>query len=426
MKRRGFIGIAAVAVLMPSVVSAGAAARAWNPSGYDPLRPFPIVRDFPAHLQDGHRRFQACPSVTVSPKGRVWASWMTGDHTEGEENFTVVATSADGGLTWSKPLYRVRTNPPERSMDGGLWTAPDGKVWFFHSQIYSFWDGRGGVWASHPVDAEDPAAGWTVPRRLADGFFKNKPIVTSWGEWLFPFEFMQHAPKRGTYPHLKVWEGLPVQAGEEFKAANVFASTDGGASFWIRGRAKVPPSQFAPFENMVVERRDGSLWMLVRTAYGIGESVSTDRGRTWTDVVPSKIPSPSSRFFVGRLRSGALLLVKNGPMDRRTDRREIRAFVSDDDGETWTGGLMLDPRYETSYPDAAEAPDGFIHVVNDRNRCTTAEILHHRFTEADVRAGRLVTPGSKLMNLVSCHHLERPGEAGRPQEGGQVWKAAAE
>ncbi len=35
---------------------------------------------------------------------------------------------------------------------------------------------------------------------------------------------------------------------------------------------------------MVVERKDGSLWMLLRTSYGIGQSVSADGGATWSPV----------------------------------------------------------------------------------------------------------------------------------------------
>ncbi len=54
------------------------------------------------------------------------------------------------------------------------------------------------------------------------------------------------------------------------------------------------------------------------------------------------MPHPTSRFFVRRLKSGALLLVKHGPLDKRVKREQLTAFVSDDDGKTWQGGLLLD------------------------------------------------------------------------------------
>jgi multidrug resistance efflux pump len=40
-------------------------------------------------------------------------------------------------------------------------------------------------------------------------------------------------------------------------------------------------------------------------------------------------------------------------------------------------------------------------VVHDRGRTTDREIIHHRFTEADVRAGKVVTPGSRLLGIVN-------------------------
>lgn len=83
------------------------------------------------------------------------------------------------------------------------------------------------------------------------------------------------------------------------------------------------------------------------------------------------------------------------------DENGMVVVSSGDGGATWLGGLVLDERDKVSYPDAAEGPDGFIHVVHDRERTKAREILHHRFTEADVRAGRLVTPGSRLKAIVN-------------------------
>jgi len=72
---------------------------------------------------------------------------------------------------------------------------------------------------------------------------------------------------------------------------------------------------------------------------------SSDRGRAWTPVDKNlAILHPTSRFFVRRLKSGALLLVKHGEIDERIGRAKLMAFVSDDDGLTWIGGLMLDER----------------------------------------------------------------------------------
>jgi predicted neuraminidase len=135
---------------------------------------------------------------------------------------------------------------------------------------------------------------------------------------------------------------------------------------------------------MIVERKDGSLWMLARTKDGISESTSTDQGVTWSTPQPSSIHNVSARFFIRRLSSGKLLLVKNGPINLRLPRRSnMEAYLSDDDGKTWGKGLLIDDRSEVSYPDGFQAPNGDIHILYDWNRHTDAEILHVKFTEAD-------------------------------------------
>ena len=367
----------------------------------DAMKPFPVLRPVPERLADARRGFQSAPSITASPKGRLWVAWHTGDTTEGDENGMVVVSSGDGGETWTPPLFAIDPPGPLRILDPGLWTDPDGKVWLFYAQLYGMWDGRAGVWAMHPLDPEDANTGWTPARRLCHGYMKNKPIVTRDGTWLLPSEFMNGKPWGG---RLGAAKSIPKEFAfemPEYRAANVFASRDKGqtVSFW--GRAQIPPKDRDCTENMVVERRDGTLWMLVRVKYGIAETVSSDGGKAWSELRPSSILNPNSRFFIGRLKSGAMLLVKNGPVGTKTGRSHITAFVSDDDGATWLGGLVLDERKNVSYPDAVESADGFIHVVHDRERTKAREILHHRFTEADVRAGRLVTPGSRLKGIVN-------------------------
>jgi predicted neuraminidase len=138
---------------------------------------------------------------------------------------------------------------------------------------------------------------------------------------------------------------------------------------------------------MIVERKDGSLWMLIRTKYGIGESISNDRGLTWTPVVPSKIQHPAARFFIYRLNSGNLLLVKHGPIDMRTGRSHLMAFVSKNGGHSWSNGLLLDERPGVSYPDGQQTSDGTIHITYDYNRTTDQNILVTSFTEDDIKIG---------------------------------------
>ena len=62
---------------------------------------------------------------------------------------------------------------------------------------------------------------------------------------------------------------------------------------------------------MIVELRDGRLWMLARTKYGLGESYSSDQGRTWSEPV---LCMPGAGYYVTnndriiRLGSGRLVV----------------------------------------------------------------------------------------------------------------------
>jgi len=183
-------------------------------------------------------------------------------------------------------------------------------------------------------------------------------------------------------------------AGERY--SSVYVTRDQGETFELLGRADVPERVFD--EHMIVERRDGSLRMLVRTLHGIGESVSTDRGRTWSPGRDSGLGGPCSRFFIRRLQSGRLLLINHYEF---TGRNNLTALLSDDDGATWPHHLLLDARAEVSYPDGIQAPDGTIHIIYDRERHGAREILLASFTEDDVLAGKPVTAACSLERLVN-------------------------
>ncbi len=253
-------------------------------------------------------------------------------------------------------------------------------------------DGRAGVWAAvcEDPDADEPV--WSKPRRIWHGVTLNKPTVLSTGEWMLPISLDQRGgfgPFKGCFSEL-----------DPLRGANVFVSTDHGATWERRGGVKVPEPDW--HEHMIVERRDNSLWLLARTRKGIVESTSTDRGATWSDPVASAINHPVARFHIRRLASGRLLLVKHGAtIDQHEGRSQLTAWLSDDDGISWRGGLMLDARKGISYPDGFQAPDGTIYISYDRNRSSDGEILLARFTEDEVLARKLTGPKSKLRMLIS-------------------------
>jgi hypothetical protein len=336
------------------------------------------------------RKFQGIPSVALSPKGRLWATWYGGPG-KGEDgtNYVMVATSGDDGKTWTDTVLVIDpdgSKGPVRAFDPEMWLDPTGRLWVFWAQGQGHDGSVAGVWGMTTDQPERADAAWSEPLRLTDGIMMCKPTVLSSGEWLLP---------------ASTWRKTD-------NSAKAVVSTDQGKTWNVRGGCQVPEKVRAYDEHMIVEKKDGTLWLLARTKYGIGESFSTDGGKTWPDLTPSTIAHTSSRFFIRRLDSGNLLLVKHGPIGKQTGRSQLTAFVSEDDGKTWPHHLMLDERKGVSYPDGVEAKDGTIYIIYDRNRSRDREILLARFNEADVRRGSLVSENSALRLLVNA--AGAPGE----------------
>ncbi len=342
--------------------------------------------------------------IARTPCGRLWAAWVGGE--DGPKAFMVAATSDDGGETWSKPRLVVDSQLPNLPLPrtvivGNFWTAPDGRLWFFFDQTMNHYDGRQGVWVSicDNPDAAEPV--WSAPRRLWHGAVLNKPAVLVNGDWLLPVEFPAFSgsgPMRFANTEL-----------EPLRGANVFVSSDRGKTWMRRGCVRFPKPDWD--EHMFVELKDSRIWLLARTGKGVMQSFSSDGGTTWASPTPAPFKHPAARFHIRRLASGRILLVKHGEtIDSHEGRSKLTAWLSEDEGATWKGGLMLDERKGVSYPDGFQAPDGTLYVSYDRNRATDGEILMARFTEDDVLAGKLTAPKSKLRMLICKPLKKRKGE----------------
>ncbi|MEA4823580.1 MAG: sialidase family protein [Clostridiaceae bacterium] len=355
------------------------------------LRPMTLIVDPKGKYADENRLFQGIPTVERTPNGRLWAAFYGGGTGENLENYVLVQFSDDDGLTWNKRLAVDMPGVAVRAYDPCLWLSPSGALWLFWAQTACVncagwnptFDGRCGVWRAicDAPDAGAPVFG--APERIANGVMMNKPTVTRDGVWLLPCAIWQYVPN--------FLYDLP---GERF--SNVYASYDDGKSFSLIGHADYPDRLID--EHMLVQRRDGSLWMLIRAKNGIGEAFSHDGGHTWENARDSGLGGPCSRFFIRRTRSGRLLLVNHYHF---SGRNNLTALLSDDDGATWRGGLLLDGRANVSYPDGAEDDAGNHYIIYDRERTGAREILLARVTEDDILAGALVSPGSFAHRVVN-------------------------
>lgn len=338
------------------------------------------------------RQWQGIPTVAITGKGRIFAAFYSGMDTERLGNFSVLAESKDGGMTFSEPIAAVDVGKNQRAYDNCLWIDPDGRLWY--------------IWAVMPKNhieyaiCEKPDAEKLVfgdIHTIESDVMMNKPTVTENGRWLFP---------------CAVWkEGLIAGSaggsdGLRETGAHVFETKDKGQTFEKIGTVIAPERSFD--EHQLFEKKNGDIEMYIRTNYGIAKSVSHDGGFTWDEPKDSGIKGPCSRFYIGRLKSGRVLLVNHTDF---SGRNNMTALLSEDDGNTFPYKLLLDERNEVSYPDACEK-DGFIYIVYDRERgaryekdkdysYSASEILMAKITEEDITSGHLTNSESRVKISVS-------------------------
>ena len=339
------------------------------------------------------RQWQGCSTLEETKGGRFWAGWFTGGTGEPQsDNYGTISVSDDRGETWiDHVLTVVHPSDKVRVEDVQFWRDPLDRLWLFWTQsncienapalgTWANFDMTLGVWTIRIDNPDAPLdeITWTEPRRISPGLMRCKPIVLSTGEWM-----------------------LSIYDNVDGNYSKVYTSTDAGETWTLKGQAYCKNNNLFD-ENMTVEREDGSLLMYMRTLVDgtglIQESVSYNGGRTWSAARPNGLYCANSRFYVGRLASGNLLLVAN---DHPTSRTNMTVFLSEDDGKTWPYKLVLDTRPGITYPDAVQSPDGMIHVIYDRNRNGKSEILWTSFTEEDLKAGEFVSANAAPPHILN-------------------------
>jgi len=331
-----------------------------------------------------NRKFEQVPSVAATADGKqLFVAWYSGGEAPGPGNYVTVAVSLDYGKTWlNDQLIVYPALATTRIFDPGLWRDKDGQIWLFYGSAKDnkLWDSRGGVngvkiaWSGTQITYNDP-------KLLTYGVMSNKPIyIPKKDQVLFsvyvdpplPEDVAKEAnlPKTGAFILTHDYKKHKEQIDTLLPYSSVL----------------IPEKIRIHDEPQVVQSTDKDYLCLVRTTKGIYYAKSTDTGKSWSNIAPFTVtgPTTSSRFYIGKLKSGNLILIANNS----TTRNNMTAFISKDGGNTWPYKLLLDARENVSYPDLDQTVDGTIHVVFDRDRTGAKDILYCRFKEDDVVKGQ--------------------------------------
>jgi predicted neuraminidase len=329
--------------------------------------------------------WQGIPSIEKTNNGRIFVTWYSGGTGEPDpENTCFLSYSDDGGVTFSDIEIIAAPHNNLRAYDPCLWIDTERQLWYIFN--------RSNKTDEHAVYAricENPDAKiltWSnefiLNFNIPYVFRSTKPTVLSTGEWIFPV----------THASDKVFDWFTFDKGKQ----GVAITSDKGETWSLYGNVTTPEWGL---ENMIVELKNGKLWMLMRSGVNyLWESFSSDKGKTWSESKAGSISNPASRFFIRRLQSGNLLLVNHYKF---TGRSHLTAQISNDDGVSWNEGLLLDEREWVSYPDGIQDKDGTIWIVYDRDRQGAGEILLAKFREEDVIAGQNVSGKVSLKQVIS-------------------------
>jgi predicted neuraminidase len=124
---------------------------------------------------------------------------------------------------------------------------------------------------------------------------------------------------------LEAWE-----AGDAF----CYVSDDDGETWWESCRIK--PQKTESYEPICIERKDGSVMMLLRTmAEGQYRSVSLDGGETWDAPRPTQLLCTPSPAALTRIPATGDLLVIWNHNPGANSRNPLTSAISRDEGETW-------------------------------------------------------------------------------------------
>lgn len=324
------------------------------------------------------RKFEQVPAVGATADGKhVFVAWYSGGAAPGPGNYVTLSVSEDKGKTWLNDQLAIYPRSSEyRLFDPAIWRDHLGQVHLFYGSAKNnlIWDGFGGVNALE-IKWDGKRVLHSAPVRISDGVMSNKPVYLS-SKKLTLFPVYIDKPLPGT------------KSAISFPQDGAFIYSKSGKKMNLSSYSsiRIPEELRIHDEPQVVELNEtGEYLALVRTTKGIYSTHSSDFGKSWSEVKPftASGPTTSSRFYIGKLSSGNLLLVSNNS----TTRNKMTAFLSMDGGKSWPHQLLLDARENVSYPDADQTADGSIHVVFDRERTGAKDILYCRFTENDLIKG---------------------------------------
>jgi len=297
-------------------------------------------------------------SIVVMPDGGLLVAWGAGSRELASDTRIVLARRGAGDGQWGEPVV-VADKPDQPDANCVLFADDGGRVHLMHSEMF-----EQQFCTSYVVEqtSDDGGQTWSSPRAAlpaACTLLRNKPIVLRDGRWLLP------AYVEATYE------------------SQFFVSADRGAT-WLPLTAPLATVPFGNLQPAVVQRSDGTLLALMRSAAGAGYTwqAGSIGGLAWWIEPRTDLPNPGSGLDMIRLSSGHFVIAFD---DSATERTPLSVAESVDEGRTWSVARVIEGGAgQFSYPSLAEGADGMIHCTYSFN---VEAIKHAAFNRAWIERG---------------------------------------
>lgn len=329
------------------------------------------LADAPA--DDGRWVHPLCQPLAVDTNGPFAA---LADGTLATVSVKGFRTSKDDGKTWSEPVPVCKDIHPREPASFYLLQTKSGALVIVYlnasTQKFAWNDATGEpkegccleIWAIRSLDGGKT---WIDQQRILDGYNANffGFIQTPTGRLVTAVEHLVTNPGRHVVCSL-----LSDDDGKTWRRSNLID---------LGGRGH----HDGAMEPTVAMLGDGRLLMLIRTNLDyFWQAFSTDDGRYWRILEPSKLDASSSPGYLLRLQSGRLALIWNrlqaegGKISKGKPgvahevgtswyRQELSVAFSEDDAKTWTRPVVV-ARQKTgqiSYPYFFERRPGELWMV---------------------------------------------------------------